>query len=147
MYVNSTLKSYLMNLNFKRENAIRNSLISRQDRFPTHIVSIFFSHSSELQTFTGRYLREQFIVIHRSTPSKTEQTLNRPIIYFYNRDDANVSAADLRFLKTRKISFYKENIFLIRNKSNRCKSNLEKHMLQLKVFLWLTVNWELAMLW
>ena len=45
-----------------------------------------------------------FTEIHRSSLEKVEQILNRPITKFYNSDDVNASAAELRQPKTRPIS-------------------------------------------
>ena len=51
---------------------------------------------------------------------KTEKILNRPITKFYNSDDVNVIAAELRLTKTRPTSLYKRQSF-VRNNANRCK--------------------------
>ena len=45
---------------------------------------------------------------------------DRPITKFYNGDDVNVIAAELRLTKTRPTSFYKKQSFA-RNNDNRCK--------------------------
>ena len=37
----------------------------------------------------------------------TENNLNRPITKFYNGNEANVIAAEIRLMKTRPTSFYK----------------------------------------
>ena len=44
-----------------------------------------------------------FILINRSKLSQTEKTMNRTVTWFYNRDDVNVIAAELRLLQTRLI--------------------------------------------
>ena len=49
----------------------------------------------------------QFARIHTSSLIKTEKILNRPITKFYNSDDVNVIAAELRLTKTRPASLYK----------------------------------------
>ena len=48
----------------------------------------------------------QFARIHTSSLINTEKILNRPITKFYNGDDVNMIAAELRLTKTRPISFY-----------------------------------------
>ena len=60
-----------------------------------------------LRTFT------QFARIHTSSLIKTEKTLNRPITKFYNGDDVNVIAAELRLAKTRPTSFNKKHNLLL----------------------------------
>ena len=45
---------------------------------------------------------------------------DRPITKFYNGDDVNVIAAELRLTKTRPTSFDKKQSFA-RNNDNRCK--------------------------
>ena len=52
---------------------------------------------------------DQFARIHTSSRISIEKILNRPITKFYNRDDVNVIAAELRLTKTRPISFYKKH--------------------------------------
>ena len=54
----------------------------------------------------------QFARIHTSSLIKTEKTLNRSITKFYNGDDANVIAAELRPTKTRPTSFNKKHNLL-----------------------------------
>ena len=49
-----------------------------------------------------------------------EKTLNRPITKFYNGDDVDVIAAELRLTKVRSTCFNKKQSF-IRNNANRCK--------------------------
>ena len=54
----------------------------------------------------------QFARIHTSSLIKIEKTLNRPITKFYNGNDVNVIAAELRLTKTRPTSFNKKrNLF------------------------------------
>ena len=43
----------------------------------------------------------QFVRIHTSSLINIEKIFNRPIINFYNDDDVNVIAAELRLTKTR----------------------------------------------
>ena len=62
----------------------------------------------------------QFARIHTSSLIKIEKILNRPITKFYNSDDVNMIAAELRLTKTRPHSLYKRKSFL-RNNANRCK--------------------------
>ena len=50
----------------------------------------------------------QFARIHTSSLNNIEKVLNRPITKFYNSDNVNVIAAELRLAKTRPISFYKK---------------------------------------
>ena len=50
----------------------------------------------------------QFGRIHTSSLINVEKILNRPITKFYNRDDVNVIAVELRLTKTRQTSFYKK---------------------------------------
>ena len=45
---------------------------------------------------------------------------DRPITKFYNGDDVDVIAEELRLTKTRPTSFYKKQCFA-RNNDNRCK--------------------------
>ena len=54
----------------------------------------------------------QFARIHTSSLMKIEKTLNRPITKFYNDDDVNVIAAELRLTKTRPTSFNKKHNLL-----------------------------------
>ena len=58
------------------------------------------------------YGYEQFARIHASSLIKTEKILNRPITKFYNSDDVNVIAAELRLTKTRPASLYKRHNLL-----------------------------------
>ena len=56
----------------------------------------------------------QFARVHTSSlitlkRKDIEKTLNRPITNFYNGDDVNVIAAELRFTKTRPTSFNKKH--------------------------------------
>ena len=55
---------------------------------------------------------KQFARIHTSSLVKTEKTLNKPITKFYNGDDVNVIAAELRLTKTRPTSFSKKHNLL-----------------------------------
>ena len=48
----------------------------------------------------------QFARIHTSLLINIEKILDRPITKFYNSDDVNVIAPELRLTKTRPISFY-----------------------------------------
>ena len=50
--------------------------------------------------------------IHTSSLINIEKILNRPITKFYNSDDVNVIAAELRLTKTRLTSFYKKHNLL-----------------------------------
>ena len=50
--------------------------------------------------------------VHTSSPIKIEKIFNRPITKFYNSDDVNVIAAELRLTKTRPTSFYKRHNLL-----------------------------------
>ena len=57
----------------------------------------------------------QFAVIeriHTSSIINIEKILNRPITKFYNSDDVSMIAAELRLIKTRPTSFYKEDNLL-----------------------------------
>ena len=54
----------------------------------------------------------QFARIHTSSLIKIEKILNRPITKFYNSDDVNVIAAELRVTKTRPASLYKRHNLL-----------------------------------
>ena len=54
----------------------------------------------------------QFARIHTSSLINIEKILNRPITIFSNSDDINMSAAELRFTKTRPTSFYKKHNLL-----------------------------------
>ena len=62
----------------------------------------------------------QFVRIHASILIIIEKILSRLITKFYNSDDVNVIAAELRHPKTRPTSFYKKQS-CIRNIANRCK--------------------------
>ena len=55
---------------------------------------------------------KQFARIHTRSLIKIEKTLNRPITKFYNSDDVNVIAAELRLTKTRPTSFNKKHNLL-----------------------------------
>ena len=50
--------------------------------------------------------------IHTSSLINIEKILNRPITKFYNTDDVNVIAEELRLTKTRPTSFYKKHNLL-----------------------------------
>ena len=54
----------------------------------------------------------QFARIDASSLIKIEKTLNRLITKFYNSDDVNVIAAELRLTKTRPTSFNKKHNLL-----------------------------------
>ena len=54
----------------------------------------------------------QFARIHTSSLIKFEKILNRPITKFYNSDDVNVIAAELRLTKTRPASLFKRHNLL-----------------------------------
>ena len=56
----------------------------------------------------------QFARINASSLIYTEKILNRPITKFYNSDDVNVIATELRLTKTRSTSFYKKHNILQR---------------------------------
>ena len=55
--------------------------------------------------------------IHASSLINIEKILNIPITKFYNGDDVNVIAAELRLTKTRATSFYKKNNLLLETMS------------------------------
>ena len=55
---------------------------------------------------------KQFARIHTSSLIKIEKILNRPITKFYNSDDVNVIATELRLTKTRPASLYKRHNLL-----------------------------------
>ena len=57
-------------------------------------------------------LLKQFARIQASSLINVEKILNRPITKFYNGDDVNVIAAELRLTKTRPTSFYKKHNLL-----------------------------------
>ena len=50
--------------------------------------------------------------IHTSSLIKIEKILNRRVTKFYNSDDVNVMAAELRLTKTRPTSLYKRDNIL-----------------------------------
>ena len=52
----------------------------------------------------------QFAGIHTSSFIKVDKTLNRATAKFYNDDDVNANAAELRLIKTRLTSFNKKHI-------------------------------------
>ena len=54
----------------------------------------------------------QFARIHASSLINIEKILNRPIAKFYNSNDVNVIAAELRLTKTRPTSFCKKHYLL-----------------------------------
>ena len=54
----------------------------------------------------------QFARIHTSSLINIEKILNRTTTKFYNGDDVNVIAAELRFTKMRSTNFYKEHNLL-----------------------------------
>ena len=62
--------------------------------------------------FLYTFFLKQFTRIHTSSLIKTEKILNRPITKFYNSDDVNVIAAELRLTKTRPASLYKRHNLL-----------------------------------
>ena len=57
--------------------------------------------------FLYTFFRKQFARIHASSLIKIEKILNGPITTFYNSDDVNVIAAELRLTKTTPTSLYK----------------------------------------
>ena len=59
--------------------------------------------------FLYTFFLKQFARIHTSSLINVEKILNRPIIKFYNSDDINVVAAELRLTKTRPTSLYKRH--------------------------------------
>ena len=65
-------------------------------------------------TYSNSYglLIIQFARIHTSSLIKIEKILNRPITKFYNSDDVNVIAAELRLSKIRPASLYKRHNLL-----------------------------------
>ena len=54
----------------------------------------------------------QFATKHTSSLINIEKILNRPITKFYNGDDVNMIAAELRLTKTRTTSFDKKQNLL-----------------------------------
>ena len=54
----------------------------------------------------------EFARVHTSSLFKIEKTLNRPITKFYNGDDVDVIASELRLTKTRPTSSNKKNNLL-----------------------------------
>ena len=54
----------------------------------------------------------QFSRIHTSSLINIEKILNRPITKFYNSDDVNLIAVELRLTKTRSTSFHKKHNLL-----------------------------------
>ena len=57
-------------------------------------------------SFSSLHFLKQSARIHTSSLIKIEKILNRPITKFYNSDDVNVIAAELRLIKTRPTSLY-----------------------------------------
>ena len=57
-------------------------------------------------------LKIQFARIHTSSLTNIEKILNRPITKFYNGDDVNVIAVELRLTRTRPSSFDKKDNLL-----------------------------------
>ena len=53
--------------------------------------------------------------MHTSSLINTEKILNRAITKFYNGDDVNMIAAELRLTKTRPTSFCKKHNLLTNN--------------------------------
>ena len=53
----------------------------------------------------------QFLRIHASSLINTEKILDRPFTKFYNGNDVNVIAAELRLTKTRPLFFMRNIIF------------------------------------
>ena len=67
-------------------------------------------HFSEKTRSTVHFKRHrQFTKIHTSSPIDIEKILNRTITKFYNSDDVNVIAPELRLTKTGSTSFYKKH--------------------------------------
>ena len=71
--------------------------------------------------------------ILKSTLNKMEWTFNR----LYNRGYVHGIAADIHSLKQGHLCY---KLYFIWNKSNRCKLDLETHMLKLELFLWFTTR-------
>ena len=65
-----------------------------------------------LQKYIQNKLQIQFMRIHTSSIINIEKILNRPITKFYNGDDVNKIAAELRLTKLRSTSFYKKHNLL-----------------------------------
>ena len=57
-------------------------------------------------------LINQFVRIHTNSLINIKKILHRPTTKFYNGNDVNVIAAELRLTKTRSISFYKKHNLL-----------------------------------
>ena len=62
-----------------------------------------------------------FLRIHTNSLINIEKILNRPITKFYNGDDVNVIAAELRLTKTRLTPFSFFLSFFFKANANRCK--------------------------
>ena len=77
-------------------------------RFGNGSVSLPVSHYG-----SNLHCAVMFARIHTSSLIKTGKTLNRPITKFYNGDDVNVIAAELRLAKTRPTSFNKKHNLLL----------------------------------
>ena len=89
----------------------QDAFYSRAKVFTKTNVLIDFTRlpSTENIASTGKTLWQlQFARTHTSSVINIGKILNRPITKFYNSDDVNVIAAELRRTKTWPSSFYKE---------------------------------------
>ena len=89
----------------------QDAFYSRAKVFTKTNVLIDFTRlrSTENIASTGNTLWQlQFARTHTSSLINIGKILNRPITKFYNSDDVNVIAAELRRTKTWPSSFYKE---------------------------------------
>ena len=70
----------------------------------------FTYHATGTTGFLVLNSLNQFVRIHTNSLINIEKTLNRPIPKFYNGDDVNAIAAELRLTKTRTPSFYSKHL-------------------------------------
>ena len=80
-----------------------NCVYTRQFQLMIVISNMNKNDISDLQARTKQLAR-----IHTRSLINIEKILNRLIAKFYNSDDVNVIAAELRLTKTRRTSFYKK---------------------------------------
>ena len=88
----------------------RNEHLLNTQKFSSNVTRFFYFHFFHSRVPESRKI--QFARIHTSSLIKIEKTLNRPITKFYNGDDVNVIAAELRLTKTRPTSFNKKHNLL-----------------------------------
>ena len=81
-----------------------NCVYTRQFQLMIVIINMNKNDINDLQTRT-----KQFAIIHIRSLINIEKILNRPIAKFYNSDDVNMIAAELRLTKKRQTSFYKKH--------------------------------------